>query len=106
VGDVWFVDKGLRRGIYFEEQYDLDRFLDQVPKAAAETSRENPRLSSIMMQYAGLAVRLATPQEILYFRMQTFRETQQHEIKRIAKDNRLPHNLAALLVDSSPKSPR
>lgn len=106
MGDVWLVDKGLNRGIYFEVQYDLDKFLDQVPKVATAKSRENPILAGIISQYAGLVVRLATPDEMVYFRIKALRESQGREIKQLARDTRLPEDLAALLMDSRPKLSR
>lgn len=82
MGSVWMIDKGERRGIYFEDKVDLDKFLNEVPKAAAKYSKQNPVLSSIMMTHADMVVRLATEKEMTEFRMEEFRKQQQEKMRK------------------------
>jgi len=109
MGDVWCIEHGPDRGIWFEEQYDLDKFLDAVPKEAAAHSKDNPRLAGIMIQLSGLSVRLATLEQMARFRSAALRSAQQRQILHYGEDFRragLPAALAALLLEPPPKRAR
>jgi hypothetical protein len=81
MGDCWMIDHGPRRGVYFEEKLDLDAFLERVPRLVDE-HRKNPILAGLLLSHTEMQVRLATPQEMVEFRMQEFRKQQQQMIRR------------------------
>ena len=104
MGDVWFNESGPDRGIYFEDQSDLDKFLERVPKTASEISTKNPILAGIVMNHAEMPIRLASPQEITEFRIREFRQQQQEAMRKNAPraiQSNLPVWTEAFMLDKA-----
>ena len=104
MGDVWFIEHGPEKGIYFEDQSDLNTFLEAVPREAAARGRDNPILAGIIMRHGDMIVRLATQEEMRQFRVAEFRKQQQEQIRRQtprARQFGLPDWTEAFMLDKN-----